>query len=188
MARRALLVIDMTTEQMANISYRRDALVATVRNLVLNGGFDAKVDSHLWFSQDGPPSSLADMYPDIRRVGTAGAQLIPELQGLELDFVEKYQYSCFAGGSKLEDYLKESCIDEVVLVGINTDYCIFATALDSFANRFRTRVIQDGVSSLGGRQGHLHGVQMIEQFVGDVFVDASEFLEQSVLKKPSKKG
>eukprot|EP00439_Symbiodinium_sp_Y106_P060144 s3918_g8.t2 len=174
--RRALVVVDMTVEQVANISYRKKEVISTIRNLAQNGQFDALIDSHLWFEKGGPPSSLAEMYPDIGRAGTPGAELIPELRGLGLEFVKKYQYSCFGGGADLERHLREHKIDEVVITGINTDYCVLATALDSFYALFQTRVVESGVSSFNGRAGHLEGVRSIHRFLGDIVVGAEEFL------------
>ncbi|CAE7326757.1 pncA [Symbiodinium natans] len=174
--RRALVVVDMTVEQVANISYRKKEVIDTIRKLAQSGQFEALIDSHLWFEKGGPASSLAEMYPDIGHAGTPGAELIPELQGLGLDFVKKYQYSCFGGGTDLERYLRERKIDEVVITGINTDYCVMATALDSFYLLFQTRVVESGVSSFNGRAGHLEGVRSIRRFLGDVVVGEDEFL------------
>lgn len=159
-----------------NIEYEKSTVVSNIQALALRGEFDVTIDSHLWFAPGGPPSSLHDMYPDIGLAGTPGAELIPDLRGVGLQFVQKYQYSCFAGGSNLEEYLLHKNITEVAIVGINTDYCVLATALDAFAARFRTYVVQDAVSSFHGRAGHEIGLKMIRQYLGDVCVNASHFL------------
>lgn len=60
------------------------------------------------------------------------AQLIPELMECSgMVFLEKYQYSCFTD-STLAACLRNHNIRDVYLCGINTDYCVLATALDSF--------------------------------------------------------
>ncbi|CAK8990318.1 unnamed protein product [Durusdinium trenchii] len=180
--RRALVVVDMTVEQVANISFQKDEMIQTIRHLALSGKFDTKIDSHLWFEKGGPPSSLAEMYPHVGRAGTPGAELIPELCDLGLD---SCQYSCFAGGAELEILLRERGIEEVVITGINTDYCVMATALDSFYSMFRTRVVGSGISSFNGRAGHLEGLKDIRRFLGDIVVGADEYLGSDPAARPS---
>ncbi|CAJ1385273.1 unnamed protein product [Effrenium voratum] len=177
--KRALVVVDMTVEQVANISYQKDEIIQTIRRLAQSGKFDAIIDSHLWFEKGGPPSSLAEMFPNIGHAGTEGANLIPELRDLGLEFVKKYQYSCFAGGSDLESHLRKLGIEEVVITGINTDYCVLATALDSFYAMFQTRVVESGVSSFNGRAGHLEGLKDIRRYLGDIVVGSDNYLPES---------
>lgn len=175
--RRALVVVDMTVEQVANISFQKDKMIQTIRELAQSGTFDALIDSHLWFEKGGPPSSLAEMFPHIGHAGTPGAELIPELRDLGLEFVKNYQYSCFAGGADLESHLHKLGIEEVVITGINTDYCVMATALDSFYNMFQTRVVESGVSSFNGKAGHLEGLKSIRRFLGNIVVGPEEYLQ-----------
>ncbi|WP_416974898.1 nicotinamidase [Streptomyces sp. 4F14] len=56
-------------------------------------------------------------------------------------------YSGFEGvdenGVSLADWLRERRIDEVDVVGIATDHCVRATALDSAREGFRTQVLLD---------------------------------------------
>jgi nicotinamidase/pyrazinamidase len=56
-------------------------------------------------------------------------------------------YSGFEGfdenGSTLADWLREHAVDEVDLVGIATDHCVRATALDAAREGFATRVLLD---------------------------------------------
>ncbi|MFB7505525.1 nicotinamidase [Streptomyces broussonetiae] len=63
-------------------------------------------------------------------------------------------YSGFEGadenGVSLADWLRDRRIDEVDVVGIATDHCVRATALDAVREGFRTQVLLDltaGVSS-----------------------------------------
>ncbi|MBA3709406.1 MAG: bifunctional nicotinamidase/pyrazinamidase [Planctomycetes bacterium] len=43
----------------------------------------------------------------------------------------------------LGEWLRERGVDEVVLAGLATDYCVKATALDALASGFRTTVVAD---------------------------------------------
>ncbi|GAA3232735.1 hypothetical protein GCM10020256_48260 [Streptomyces thermocoprophilus] len=56
-------------------------------------------------------------------------------------------YSGFEGtdenGTGLADWLRERGVDEVDVVGIATDHCVRATALDAVKEGFRTHVLLD---------------------------------------------
>ena len=158
---KALIMIDMTVEQWANVSFRRDATLAAIKRLVgMNGFFDLKVDSHLWI-HDAKESFLWSVHPDVGHAGAPGAEVIPELRQCsgaeELVFVEKKNYSSFPGND-LEALLRKKEIDEVYLCGINTDYCVFATALDAFQKQFNVFIVKDAVTSITGKSGHEEGI------------------------------
>lgn len=76
----------------------------------------------------------------------------------------KYNYSSFAKPSKLDELLRSQSITDVYLTGINTDYCIFATALDAFYLQYNVHIIEEGVSFVGGSSGHHQGLEQIAKF------------------------
>jgi nicotinamidase/pyrazinamidase len=89
---------------------------------------------------------------------TPGAELHPELDNASIEavfFKGAYAaaYSGFEGsadGVRLADWLRSRGVDEVDVVGIATDYCVRATALDAVEAGFATRVLVDltaGVSA-----------------------------------------
>ena len=53
----------------------------------------------------------------------------------------------------LEVVLREHAIDRVVVVGLATDYCVLATALDAIALGFETTVLRDGVAAVDLQAG-----------------------------------
>lgn len=60
-------------------------------------------------------------------------------------------YSGFEGssnGTGLADWLRDRGVDEVDIVGIATDYCVRATALDAVSQGLRTRVLVDLVAGV----------------------------------------
>ena len=53
------------------------------------------------------------------------------------------------------------------MTGIQTDYCIFATALDAQARgRFATFVVEDAVSSVQEKEGHEEGIRRTINHLG----------------------
>jgi nicotinamidase/pyrazinamidase len=85
-------------------------------------------------------------------VGTPGADFHPDLETTAIEAVfTKGQYSAaysgFEGacerGIPLTDWLRHHGVDDVVVVGIATDYCVLATALDAARAGFTTTVLED---------------------------------------------
>jgi nicotinamidase/pyrazinamidase len=82
--------------------------------------------------------------------GSPGAAFHPALDPTRFEAVFRKgahaaAYSGFEGvdekGTPLGDWLREHDVDQVDVVGIATDYCVRATALDAVAAGLRTRVL-----------------------------------------------
>ncbi len=93
-----------------------------------------------------------DSWPEHCVVGSSGAQLHPALDTGRIEAVfDKGEYAAAysgfegrdAAGTSLADWLRERDIDDVDVVGIATDHCVRATALDAAGNGFWTRVLLD---------------------------------------------
>jgi nicotinamidase-related amidase len=178
--RAALLMVDMSNEQVASLSSsEKNRIVRGIQQLTTqtksdNAGipkkWTIKIDSRLWLEND-TESTLSRVYPEwgvtMGVPNTQGAALIPELEPCgPWQFVPKKHYSSFVDSTLLA-CLQQAQITHVYLVGINTDYCIFNTAMDSFARgRFETFVVEDGVGSISGKAGHQQGLTWIRAHLG----------------------
>jgi nicotinamidase/pyrazinamidase len=82
-------------------------------------------------------------------VGSDGVELHPALDREPLEAIfDKGEYAAAysgfegrADGVPLADWLRERGVDAVDVVGIATDHCVRATALDAVGNGFATRVL-----------------------------------------------
>ena len=106
--------------------------------------------SHFGTPPDGP--DYVHTWPVHCVVGTGGADLHPAIAGVTFDAefhkgAHEAAYSGFQGatvdGVGLADWLAEREVTEVDVVGIATDYCVRATALDAAAAGYQTRVLLD---------------------------------------------
>ena len=92
---------------------------------------------------------FVDTWPAHCVVGTDGVELHPRLEREPLEAVfdkgeHAAAYSGFEGrsdGVALADWLRARGVDAVDVVGIATDHCVRATALDAVAEGFATRVL-----------------------------------------------
>jgi nicotinamidase/pyrazinamidase len=108
---------------------------------------DFHVDPGAHFSEQ---PDFVDSWPPHCRVGTPGAEFHPDLDTTPVQEVfakgaYAAAYSGFEGaaddGSTLTDWLRARDIDAVDVVGIATDHCVRATALDAAAAGFDTRIL-----------------------------------------------
>lgn len=94
---------------------------------------------------------FVDTWPAHCVAGTPGADFHPNLDTDRIEAVftkgeHAAAYSGFeghAGGIGLAAWLRMRDVSDVDIVGIATDHCVRATALDAVAEGFRTRVLLD---------------------------------------------
>jgi nicotinamidase/pyrazinamidase len=110
---------------------------------------DHHVDPGAHFSAD---PDFVDTWPPHCRRGTPGAGFHPELDVARIEAVfdkgaYEAAYSGFEGaepgGTGLAEWLRAHEIDAVDVVGLATDHCVRATALDAAAAGFTTTVLLD---------------------------------------------
>ena len=127
------------TVALASPNQRWDHVVATK---------DFHIDPGTHFS-DHP--DFVDSWPAHCVVGTAGTDLHPQLATDRIQAVftkgeHEAAYSGFQGHNGetgLADWLRQRDVTEVDVVGIATDHCVRATALDAVAAGFATTVLLD---------------------------------------------
>ncbi|MCP2262394.1 nicotinamidase/pyrazinamidase [Streptoalloteichus tenebrarius] len=110
---------------------------------------DHHVDPGAHFSDE---PDYVDTWPPHCVVGTPGAEFHPNLDTGQFDAVfskgaHSAAYSGFEGedetGRSLADWLRDHDVDSVDVVGIATDHCVRATALDAVREGFATTVLLD---------------------------------------------
>jgi nicotinamidase/pyrazinamidase len=156
---RALVVVDVQNDFCEGGSLAVDggaaAAAAISRFLAAQGGGYAHVVASRDYHID--PGSHFSATPDYSRswpphcvAGTPGAQFHPDFDTGKVEAVfskgaHAPAYSAFEGadgaGTPLGTWLRERGVDELDVVGIATDYCVRATALDAATQGFATRVV-----------------------------------------------
>ncbi len=116
---------------------------------VVVGTLDHHVDPGGHFSDE---PDFVGSWPRHCEVGTRGAEPHPALDAtLVREWFRKGAYAAAysgfegqdVGGTHLGAWLREQGVDEVDVVGIATDHCVRATALDAASEGLRTRVLLD---------------------------------------------
>jgi nicotinamidase/pyrazinamidase len=158
---RALIIVDVQNDfcEGGSLAVSGGAAVAAGISLVLSRAadrWDHVVATKDWHIDPGAHWSehpdYLDTWPVHCKVGTDGAEFHPELatERIEAVFYKgeyKAAYSGFEGASAdgvtLTDWLRDHDVTEVEVVGIATDHCVRATALDAKAAGFATTVLLD---------------------------------------------
>lgn len=129
------------------------------------GDYDAVIASRDWHDADSDNGGhfsdtpdFVDSWPVHCVAGTTGAEFDPLLDTAPITReVRKGQgrpdYSAFQGitetGSRLGELLNDLTITEVDVVGIATDHCVRASALDALSAGLSVRVLTDLVAGVG---------------------------------------
>ena len=112
-------------------------------------GYDVVVATQDFHVDPGPHFTE---WPPHCVAGTAGADFHPAFDTTSVDAVfrkgrDRAAYSGFEGaaddGTPLADYLRDHDVTDIDVVGLATDHCVRATALDGAAAGVATRVLLD---------------------------------------------
>jgi len=119
--------------------------------------------------------------------GSIYAEVMPEVAPRHDEpVVVKRRYSGFYA-TDLELVLRGLGVETVLLMGVNTNNCVLATAFDAFSRDFRIVVLEDCCGSMNGRDYHLLALREVEAALG--FVSSSEevveVLEQAARASPA---
>jgi nicotinamidase-related amidase len=149
-----LIVVDMLNdffERSPVLAANRSRLVASTNLLVR--AFRRNGLPVFWVRQEFAPD-LSDAFLEMRAnnvsitiAGTAGCELLPELDRLPEDFViVKKRYSAFFG-TNLDARLSEIGPGFLVIAGVNTHACVRMTAIDAYQRDYDVIVAAECIAS-----------------------------------------
>ena len=154
----ALLVIDFQNDFVPGGALpvaHGDEIAGRIDELLDSGRFDLVVATRDWHPADH--ASFAEQggpWPPHCVQGTPGAELHASLDRSRVDYVVDVGsgqrddgYSGFEK-SDLADILRRHGIDAVTVVGLATDYCVRATALDALREGFRVTIDRTAVRGI----------------------------------------
>jgi nicotinamidase/pyrazinamidase len=157
---RALVVVDVQNDfcEGGSLAVAGGAAVARAITAHAGQGLERGEYAHVVATRDhhvdpgdhfSATPDFLDTWPRHCVVGTDGVELHPDLDRGTLQAVfdkgeHAAAYSGFEGAAEgvgLAEWLRGHDVDAVDVVGIATDHCVRATALDAVGNGFATRVL-----------------------------------------------
>lgn len=139
--KRALIIVDIQT---GFVNKRDEWIVSNVEAILKQGNYALCIDAifhadknSLWNKQEAWTFDLSPTVPEIKKL----------LDPKKTIFITKTTKSVFAAQSDLPQILKSQGIEEIHVVGYDTNDCVLATANDAFDAGFFTYVIEEGTDS-----------------------------------------
>ncbi|MDO8564205.1 MAG: isochorismatase family cysteine hydrolase [Nanoarchaeota archaeon] len=155
--RKALIIVDV---QEAFINKRNKKIIKSIQKLLKTRRYDLYIESvfhaekgSLWNKQTGWICPKDENTHTVREV----LDLLPK----ETIHIEKTTKSVFKGNKNLGAILKKNKIEEVHIVGLDTNDCILATAYESFDFGFFTYVIESCCNSSSSQKLHKEGIDIL---------------------------
>ncbi len=118
--------------------------------------------------QDTPGSELhADLRVDLV------TEVVVKGTNIEVDSYSAFYDNSRDASTGLADLLRERGVDEVVVCGLATDYCVKATALDAVSEGFSVTVVRDGCRAVEIVEGDAERAFIEMEECGCVVIDSS---------------
>ena len=111
------------------------------------------------------PNSSLIRFMDWDCLLTDEEQAIPDEIARKVEHVfDKNCYTCFT--DEFCDFVKSNDIDELYIVGIETECCVLISAIDAFQRNIRPIVLANYCASTGGDECHRAGLLVLERTIG----------------------
>jgi nicotinamidase-related amidase len=108
--------------------------------------------------------------------GTPGAEVIPELEPGERDFlVDKRTYDGFFE-TGLDQLLRSMGVNTIVLCGLHTNMCVRHTAAGAFFRGYDIIIAEDGVEAFT-EEDHLEGLEYLKYVYNAEVVEIQEIIK-----------
>lgn len=163
MAKKVVIIIDMLNDFVTRDlkSERAQHIIPNLKRLVeaaRNNDVPVIYSNDAHYPQD---PEVVNRWGEHAIKGTKGAEVIPELEPAEKDFiVDKRTYSGFYE-TGLDPLLRSLGVDTVVLGGLHTNICVRHTAADAFFRGYKIVIAKDGVQAFT-EEDHRRGLEYLK--------------------------
>lgn len=160
--RKGLLVVDVQNGFISNYTAR---CLPRIYELIHNGEYDTIIATRFF----NPKGSLfrKQLNWDLLADPTETA-LDPEVEAVADHIVDKTGYS---GGEALLDTIRKEQLEEVTVVGIDTDVCVLINAALLFDAGIPVSVDTIACATNGGTKAEQAAVELLRRYVGRDFVE-----------------
>lgn len=168
----AILVVDMLNDFVTGaLKCERGLAIVPQTAKLLDGARKAGVP--VIFCNDAHVKGIdheLKLWGDHAIAGTYGAQVIPELNLSEIDYVvPKRRYSGFFH-TDLDLLLKELGVDTVIMTGLHTHMCVRHTSADAYCLGYNVVVAKDATNSFT-EEDYTYGLKYLVTTYGAEITD-----------------
>jgi nicotinamidase-related amidase len=146
--KKALIIVDV---QPAFVKPAGQFALANIRNLIKQVSYDLYVEALFYSDESSQWAKQTDseLHPRDKDFHTM-PEIASLLQGKNCLRVKKSGKSVFSGDQDLAKALRDNHIEEIHVIGYDTDDCVLATAYDAFDSQFYTYIIEECTASSSG--------------------------------------
>ena len=157
-----LVVIDL---QVGFINDNTVKVANNIRDLLYSEKYDAVIATKF---TNMPGSSYDSFLGWTGMMGEDEKELLPFVEEYADRIISKCSYSCVKNTNFIQSLLSlcDGIPEEVTLVGVDTDACVLATAIDLFEMGIKPIIIEDCVGSSGGEECHEAGMLILKRSIG----------------------
>lgn len=157
-----LVVIDL---QMGFMNDNTLKVANNIRDLFDSGKYSAVIATKF---TNMPGSSFDSFLGWKGMLDEKEKELLPFVEEYADSIISKCSYSCVKNTNFIQSLvaLCDGLPEEVTLVGVDTDACVLATAIDLFEMGIRPIIIEDCVGSSGGDECHEAGMLLLKRSIG----------------------
>lgn len=170
--KRALIIVDV---QSSFLNAENESVVAMVSRVVRDGGYSLIVESvfstegnPIWEKQTHWKCELADTVSEIK-------DLLPN--GDSHIYIRKNTKSAWKGNVDLKSVFQDKGIEEIHIVGLDTNDCVLATAYESFDLGYQTYVIEEATHASEGTKMRNEALDILRNVD---LTNRSEFIEDFI--------
>lgn len=158
MKERCLFIIDV---QNGFVSDKTSYVVERIKDLLEKNVFDHVLFTK-FINEEGSPYRK---FLNWSRLSTSEEQSIPnEIVKYASNIIEKTVYT--GVNDETLNFFHKHNIEEVHLLGIDTDCCVLKTAVDLFEHNIRPIVLEHYSASNGGEQSHQSALTVLSRLIG----------------------
>lgn len=173
----AILVVDMLNDFVTGaLKCERGLAIVPQTAKLLDGARKAGVP--VIFCNDAHVKGIdheLKLWGDHAIAGTYGAQVIPELNLSEIDYVvPKRRYSGFFH-TDLDLLLKELGVDTVIMTGLHTHMCVRHTSADAYCLGYNVVVAKDATNSFT-EEDYTYGLKYLVTTYGAEITDVDALI------------
>lgn len=154
--KRALIVVDV---QSSFVNSENKEVISSIAKVIEKGSYALIVESVfstegnlLWERQHRWTCKFTDTLPEIEKIIEESESRV---------HVRKNTKSAWKGDVDFEKLFKDKGIEEVHIVGFDTNDCVLATAYESFDLGFQTYVIEEATHSAEGSRMRTPAIEIL---------------------------
>ena len=112
-------------------------------------------------------------YGNTGLVGTKGHELYNISESADLEVVKNF-FDAFIN-TNLDNYLKEHSITDLYLCGVNTDFCVFHTAITAMIKGYNVYIIIDATDTITKNKQVF--LEYLEKYIGVILLGSERLLD-----------